>query len=55
MCRPPPCKRGRKKNDESGVVIPPEEQTLVLEVLKNVGVAEEMQFDNYMDAVNRYD
>ncbi len=55
MCRPPPCKRGRKKNDENDVVIPPKEQTPVLEMSRNVGVTEEMQLDNYMAAVNRYD
>ena len=37
------------------IAMPPEEQALVLQVLKNVGVTEEMQFDSYVDAINWYD
>ena len=37
------------------VAMPPEEQALVLQTLKNVGVVEEMQFDSYVDAINWYD
>ena len=37
------------------IAMPPKEQALVLQVLKNVGVTEEMQFDSYVDAINWYD
>lgn len=39
-----------------GVIpMPPEEQKLVLQVLKRVGVTEELEFDSYVDAINWYD
>jgi hypothetical protein len=39
-----------------GVIpMPPEEQKLVLQVLKRVGVTEELKFDSYVDAINWYD
>jgi len=35
--------------------IPISEQKFILEVLKIVGVTEEMQFDSYEQAINWYD
>ena len=37
------------------IAMPPEEQELVLQVLRNVGVTVEIQFDSYVDAINWYD
>lgn len=37
------------------IAMPPEEQKMVLQVLKKVGVTEEMKFDSYVDAINWYD
>ena len=37
------------------IAMPPDEQELVLQVLKNVGVTEELTFDRYEDAINWYD
>lgn len=34
--------------------MPPEEQALVQEAPQNVGIAAEMQFDNYVVAINWY-
>ena len=37
------------------IAMPPKEQKLVLQVLKRVGVTEELKFDSYVDAINWYD
>ena len=37
------------------IAMPPEEQELVLQVLKKVGVTEQLTFDRYEDAINWYD
>ena len=37
------------------IAMPPEEQAYVLQVLKKVGVTEQLTFDRYEDAINWYD
>lgn len=37
------------------IAMPPDEQELVLQVLKKVGVTEELTFDSYEDTINWYD
>lgn len=37
------------------IAMPPEEQALVLQTLKKVGVTETLTFDRYDDAINWYD
>lgn len=37
------------------IAMPPEEQNYVLQVLKDVGVTEQMKFDSYTEAINWYD
>lgn len=37
------------------IAMPPDEQELVLQTLKKVGVTEELAFDRYEDAINWYD